>query len=186
MSRGFRSRSAAVDRDSERRTASGCDIGTNQTDGTEMIRVRKVASFALAASAASAAMVATTATGASAAPVATCTDSYACIWQDYDYVTNGVQANFFRWGTYDSNLANDVYRNTTFGVDNSADSIHNNDDVYTTFAFQLDHCTGYSFSKSPNTTDGNFSNGTPTYSDGSSAHNRTSSVSFSTHMSSCI
>lgn len=119
------------------------------------------------------------------AATATCTDGYACIWQDQDFVTNGHQSQWVRIGTYSATLSAHDYAGTTHNSDNSATSTQNNDNVYNAYYFQLDYCGGYVFAKNTNTTDSDFTNGTPEYSDGSSANDRTSAIAFSNYIGTC-
>lgn len=116
---------------------------------------------------------------------ASCTDDYGCVWRDADFETGGYQARWHRVHYYDADFANNDYASTSSSADNSASSIHNNDNSSSLFVFQLKSCDGYSFSKKPNTTDANFANGTPEYSDGSSANNRSSAMAFANYLGSC-
>ncbi len=98
---------------------------------------------------------------ADAASATTCTDNRACLWEDYDFMTNGVQANRFQFQMWAPRLSQHYYSGTSLTVNDKSSSAHNNDNTRTAYFYMDPDCTGYWFQKPPNSTDTNFNNGSP-------------------------
>lgn len=115
----------------------------------------------LAASLLAVAAVAGIATvGAAPANAATsnCASGAACFWEDSNYVTNGQGDALLGFQNYFANFGTKNYLKTSLSGNDSASSVYNNGNVSTVRFYQDINYSGYSFTLSIKTGDGNLGN----------------------------
>ena len=119
---------------------------------------------------------------AEAAVATTCSTGQSCVWEDPNYQTNGNTFGKLPFVQYIPHFNQWSYQGTSLSAHDNASSMHNHGTQQTVYYFKNDNCTGSSFSRGINQTDGDFTNGTPT----GNFDNTLDSGAFSAFVGACL
>ena len=129
------------------------------------------------------AVVAVAAPPAEAATPQYCDGGNTCIWVNRDYQGCDGPGDLIAF-KYDIPYYSQYYYNNGINADNSASSMYNHDTI-NDYLYKGNRCSSYGFQKPPNSTDVDFSNGSPVAGDGSSFNDQVSSGSDAAHLTAC-
>lgn len=118
----------------------------------------------------------------SPAAATTCDNNRGCIWSGYDYMTMGNTLGKRQIQMYIPRLSQYDYNGTTLSANDSASSMHNNDNLRNFYGYFHPDCDGPYFTKAPNTTDSNFNNGSP---GPENFNDELSAISFGNYLTQC-